>query len=292
MSIPRLELQAAVLSARLSTVVIKEHDYRIDSTYLWTDSSTVFQWIRGESKRHPAFIANRVGEILDTTETSQWNHCPGALNPADDGSRGLPVTAITSESRWLNGPVFLTLSEEKWPKGNSKLESSSQQKQETSAYSASQAQTSKEEFISLTKYSSLTRLLRVTAYSFRFVYNCRCRRTDRQSGRLLVEELERAQKFWIGNAQVKSFPQEIATLKRNQQVSPKSRLASLSPFLDGDEIVRVGGRIERADIPFSSRHPIVLSPDNELSRLIVMDCHEKLRHEGVEHVRNELRRQY
>ena len=208
LSIPRLELQAAVLSARLSTVVIKEHDYRIDSTYLWTDSSTVFQWIRGESKRHPAFIANRVGEILDTTETSQWNHCPGALNPADDGSRGLPVTAITSESRWLNGPVFLTLSEEKWPKGNSKLESSSQQKQETSAYRASQAQTSKEEFISLAKYSTLTRLLRVTAYSFRFVYNCRCRRTDRQSGPLLVEELERAQKLWIGNAQVKSFPQE------------------------------------------------------------------------------------
>ena len=107
-----------------------------------------------------------------------------------------------------------------------------------------------------------------------------------------MEELERAQKFWIGAAQVKSFPQEIANLKRNQQVSPKSTLASLSPFLDGDEIVRVGGRIERADIPFSSRHPIVLSPDNELSRLIVMDCHEKLRHEGVEHVRNELRRQY
>ena len=107
-----------------------------------------------------------------------------------------------------------------------------------------------------------------------------------------MEELERAQKLWTGAAQVKSFPKEIATLKRNQQVSPKSRLASLSPFLDGDEIVRVGGRIERADIPFSSRHPIVLSPDNELSRLIVMDCHEKLRHEGVEHVRNELRRQY
>lgn len=91
---------------------------------------------------------------------------------------------------------------------------------------------------------------------------------------------------------MKSFPQKIATLKRNQQVSPKSRLASLSPFLDGDEIGRVGGRIERADIPFSSRHPNVLSPNNELSRLIVMDCHERLRHEGVEHVRNELRRQY
>ena len=72
----------------------------------------------------------------------------------------------------------------------------------------------------------------------------------------------------------------------------KSRLAFLSSFLNGDEIVCVGGRIKRAGIPFSSRHPIVLSPDNELSHLIVMDCHERLRHEGVEHVQNELRRQY
>ena len=122
LSIRKLELQAAVLSARLSLVVIKEHDYVIDSTYFWTDSSTVFQWIRGVSKRHPAFIANRIGEILDSTDPCEWNHCPGLLNPADDGSRGLPVTSITSSSGWLNGPAFLLLPEEKWPKGISTLE--------------------------------------------------------------------------------------------------------------------------------------------------------------------------
>ena len=121
LSIPKLELQVAVLSARLSLVVIKEHDYVIDSTYFWTDSSTVF-WIRGVSKRHPAFIANRIGEILDSTDPCQWNHWPGLLNPADDGSRGLPVISITSSSRWLNGHAFLLLPEEKWPKGISMLE--------------------------------------------------------------------------------------------------------------------------------------------------------------------------
>ena len=71
LSIPKRELQAAVLSARLSLVVIKEHDYITDSTYLWPDSSTVFQWIRGVSKRHPAFIANRIGKILDSTDPGQ-----------------------------------------------------------------------------------------------------------------------------------------------------------------------------------------------------------------------------
>ena len=66
--------------------------------------------------------------------------------------------------------------------------------------------------------------------------------------------------------------------KRNQQISHtcKSRLASLlSPFIDGGETVRVGGRIDRADISLSSRHLIVLSPDHKLSRLIIIDCHEK-----------------
>ena len=103
-------------------MVVKEHDYIIDSTYFWTDSSTVFQWICGVSKRHPAFIANQIGEILDSTDPCQWNHCPGPLNPADDGSRGLSVTSITSGSRWLNGLAFLLLPEEKWQKGNSTLE--------------------------------------------------------------------------------------------------------------------------------------------------------------------------
>lgn len=61
--------------------------------------------------------------------------------------------------------------------------------------------------------------------------------------------------------------------KINQQISHtcKSRLASLlSPFLDG-----VGGRIDRADISLSSRYLIVSSPDHKLSRLIIIDCHEK-----------------
>ena len=295
LSIPKLELQAAVLSARLSLVVIKEHDYIIDSTYFWTDSSTVFQWIRGVSKRHPAFIANRIGEILDSTDPCQWNHCPGLLNPADDGSRGLPVTSITSGSRWLN--AFLLLPEEKWPKGNLTLEHHKQTiddpyAQDTTVTWIGAVKDSKNKYFSPTKYSSLTKFLRVTAYLKRFIYNSRHLKSERRVGTLLVEEIEQARKFWIHATQAESFPQEVTALKSKQHVSSKSKLISLSPFLDEHGIVRVGGRIERADIPFCSRHPIVLSPDQEFTRLIIMNCHERLKHEGVDHVRNELRQQY
>ena len=202
LSIPKLELQAAVLSARLSLVVIKEHDYIIDSTYFWTDSSSVFQWIRGVCKRHPAFIANRIGEILDSTDPCQWNHCPGLLNPADDGSRGLPVNSVASGSRWLNGPAFLLLPEEKWPKGNSTLEPPKQyiddpQTQEKAVTCIDEVKDMKNqiEHFSPAKYSSLTKFLRVTAYLSRFIYNCRHSKSERRVGTLLVEEIEQARKF-------------------------------------------------------------------------------------------------
>ena len=257
LSIPKLELQAAVLSARLSLVVIKEHDYIIDSTYFWTDSSTVFQWILGVSKRHPAFIANRIGEILDSTDPCQWNHCPGMLNPADDGSRGLPVTSITSGNRWLNGPAFLLLPEEKWPKGNSTLEPPKQyvddpQTQETTVTCIGKVKDTKNqiEHFSPASYSSLTKFLKVTAYLSRFIYNCRHSKSERGVGTLLVEDIEQARKFCVRSTQAESFPQEVAALELKQHVSSKSRLVSLSPFLDEQGIVRAGGRIERADIPF------------------------------------------
>ena len=99
LSIPRLELQAAVLSVRLAIMIQKEHDYEISSTHYWSDSSAVIGRIRGESKRHPAFTANRLSEILDASEPQQWRHCPGKLNPADDGSRGLKADAITPNCR-------------------------------------------------------------------------------------------------------------------------------------------------------------------------------------------------
>ena len=258
LSIPKLELQA-VLSARLSLVVIKEHDYIIDSTYFCTDSSTVFQWIRGVSKRHPAFIANRIGEILDSIDLCQWNHCPGLLNPADHSSRGLPVTSIKSGSSWLNGPAVLPLPEEKWPKGNSTLEPPKQtvdgpQAQETTVTWIGAVKDTKNECFSPAKYSSLTKFLRVTAYLTRFIYNCRHSKSERRIGTLLVEEIEQARTFWIRNAQAESFPQEVTALMPKQLVSSKSKLVSLSPFLDEHGIIRAGGRIQRAEIPFCTRH--------------------------------------
>ena len=64
------EFSAAALSPCYG-VIGKEHDYEVSSTYYWSDSSAVIGQIRGESKRHPAFTANRLSKILDTSESQQ-----------------------------------------------------------------------------------------------------------------------------------------------------------------------------------------------------------------------------
>ena len=67
LSIPRIELQAAVYSVRLRTLIDQEHDLQIDSVTHWTDSVTVLQWLHSADKRQNVFVANRAAEILENS---------------------------------------------------------------------------------------------------------------------------------------------------------------------------------------------------------------------------------
>ena len=68
----------------------------------------------------------------------------------------------------------------------------------------------------------------------------------------------------------------------------KSRLKTLTPFLDKSCILRVGGRIDRGAVCYDVKHPMIIPQDHKLCRLVIMDCYKKLNHEETEHVRNEL----
>ncbi|GFW02566.1 integrase catalytic domain-containing protein [Trichonephila clavipes] len=71
LSLPRLELMGALLSARLCCKVKHEK-----SCFFHTDSSIVCHWIHGESFRFKPFVKNRIEEIQKLTEPSKWHHCP------------------------------------------------------------------------------------------------------------------------------------------------------------------------------------------------------------------------
>ena len=79
-SIPRLELQAAVLATRMFKMLREELELNIFRTYLWTDSEIVLHYLRNEKRRLQTFVANRVEEIKEHTLVEDWHHVPGSLN--------------------------------------------------------------------------------------------------------------------------------------------------------------------------------------------------------------------
>ena len=105
-TIPRLELTAAVLSVKMSIFLKEELGLEIDQEYFWTDSRVVLGYINNEARRFHVFVANRVQKIRDNTKPEQWFHVSSENNPADHASRGLSVHDIVN-SNWLNGPSFL-----------------------------------------------------------------------------------------------------------------------------------------------------------------------------------------
>ena len=104
--IPRLELQAAVMALRLKKTIVKEHESKIRSCNLCTDTTTVLQWIHSSHRKQQVFVAKRVAETLDAADVSESNHVIGINNLADIRTRAINVDHF-KRSEWLTGSAWL-----------------------------------------------------------------------------------------------------------------------------------------------------------------------------------------
>ena len=170
-SIPRLELMAAVLGVRLAETVSEKLEIPLGQHTLWTDSMDVIYWIQGHSRRLKPFVANRVAEIQRKSDPVQWRHVPGEQNPADDATRGLDLKNLSAESRWFQGPTFLHEGESSWPSGSRLLLSdcSEEGKQELAKINLTFQCKQSLPLFDIQRFSSWRRLLGVTAWILRFI---------------------------------------------------------------------------------------------------------------------------
>ena len=181
MSIPRLELSAAVMGLRLAQSVPKVLQMPIGRAIFWSDSTNTLWWIRGNGRRFKPFVANRVGEIQAHTDPFQWRYVPTSLNPADLCTRGSSATRLAENTLWWDGPSFLKESEELWPRNKVESNSSTDEELKRSAnknevpivLSSITTKLTEEDWrLKPTRFSSWTRLTRIHAWILRFVQNC------------------------------------------------------------------------------------------------------------------------
>ena len=109
---------------------------------------------------------------------------------------------------------------------------------------------------------------------------------------LSAEELREAERLVVGQVQKEAFSQEISALKNGGTISSSSSLLQLTPQLDPDDLLRVGGRLANAPLAEVSRHPLILPRDNRITTLIIDAIHQQLMHAGADHVLNELRQTF
>ncbi|XP_058456942.1 uncharacterized protein LOC131434295 [Malaya genurostris] len=114
-TLPRLELCAADLAAKLHNCVVHALSLNVTSSDFWSDSMVTLQWLKSEPSTWKTFVANRVSEIQSLTQGSSWHHVAGKQNPADLVSRGVEVDDFLSNKLWTNGPDWLVLPENQWP---------------------------------------------------------------------------------------------------------------------------------------------------------------------------------
>jgi len=115
----------------------------------------------------------------------------------------------------------------------------------------------------LDKFASYSRLLRVMAYCFRFLPDCK------NVGGLTAEEIVKAEIRVFKILQSSRFAEEIKKLKNNSPIN-KDTLANLNPFLDENGLVRVGGRLQNSQLSFGQKHPVIL-PNRHSDRIIRED---------------------
>lgn len=283
-SIPRLELCAALTGAQLAATLRKELTIKIDQELYWTDSTTVLTWLQSDSCNYKVFVGTRVAEIQDLTDPKAWRYINSELNPADDITRGLTLSKLTTQSRWNQGPQFLTQPVSIWPKQPLDAVGDDIQEHRSSTFCGALS-SSQTDVPDISQYNSLQDLIKATAI---YLHGA----ADKSE--LSADDYTQAEQELLRRSQVESFPEETAQLQLGKPVSHSSRLLTLAPEYDHKaKLVRVGGRLRRCNhLDSNTVHPIVLDPSHPLVKLLIQHYDNILSHPGPERVFAELRRKY
>ena len=292
-TIPRLELLAALLLSRLMTSVTQALQPRLQlrPPQYYSDSQVVLYWIKGDRKEWKPFVQNRVKEIRRLAPPGQWHYCVSEENPADLPSRGTNSQQLHNGELWLHGPKWLK--EHTTPDTNldvfdmpdeCMVEHKQEQRDTHTLFTVSRINISS--VVEPTRFSSMRRLLRVTAQTLRCIHIWKSKAMKTKSETtdpvVMPSDIQVAEQMWIADVQ---------SLLADDPKFPSWR-QEFGLFSDAHGLWRCGGRLGKANFPFDTKHPILLYQQHHFTTLVVEDAHSRVKHSGVKETLTELRARY
>ncbi|XP_064622006.1 uncharacterized protein LOC135484434 [Lineus longissimus] len=285
LTIPHAELMAALLRARLLNFVTNslKKQLAIKESMLWLDSQIVLHWLSSD-KKMTCFVHNRITEIKACDVITEFRYCPTDDNPSDLVSRGVSAENLSKNNLWWTGPDWLKTGD--W----STCEIGQPDVQTVLAAIANEeaintvnvnnvacqpaAPCGIMHILDSERYSSLRRLLRISALVLRFINNLKSKKENRLHPELNASEKNEAEQRWIRDTQTYYYREEMKNLKmKAEKLGTLARQLRL--FIDNDGILRVDGRLHNAPMQYTMKFPILIPPKSRLATLIILDCYAK-----------------
>ncbi|XP_026747883.1 uncharacterized protein LOC113508909 [Trichoplusia ni] len=286
-SLPRLELCGALLLSRLLKQIQQAMRIPTSNIYAWTDSTIVLAWLSGDPHKWKTFVANRVVEIAENVNNNRWFHVSSEDNPADIGSRGMLLVDLKKSDLWWKGPAWLSETEIRLKQECAATELESKKDKIQANLKMDIEEGLKSQF---KEFANLQELIKVITYCRRFLNFKRSLENTEKD--FTTKELERSLLKCIELVQQEEFKEDIERLKSNKALKGESKIKTLNPYLDGDGILRVGGRLRNANLEEQVKHPIIIGNKNYLVPLIIADAHARTLHGGVQLMLNYISSKY
>ena len=279
LTVPKAELMAVTIGVRLL-----HHLYAnvlsCVSAVVWTDSQTVLHWLTGGGPRGQVFIRNRLQEIRNLTcdiPKVQFRYVRTEENPADLPSRGGSFRSLKT-AKWLSGPAFLTAPCD-WPTEMVVL---------SMVTVGAEVADDRPRALVLDpeEAESLDHLVRVCAWTRRYIHNRLNSRGPRKSGPLGPQEERDAFNVLLRREQRKAYAGEYDTLHRGGQVPISSSIAHLRPYFCNQQgLILVHPRTQEDGLP-------LLPKKSKLTHLFIRQIHTRFLHPGPHATLAEVRTGY
>ncbi|GFV13712.1 integrase catalytic domain-containing protein [Trichonephila clavipes] len=244
-TIPRLELMACCIGARLAHSVQESLNITEMETVFWRDSMVALYSLR-EKGGWSVLVSNRIKEIKNLFPNSEWRHVPGKIDPADLISRGCSPSHLV-DSHWWEGPLWLVESPDTWPITKLPDYNTSEISLERKKVRLCNLNLSEEMLPWYArKFSKFYSIVRLVAWVLRLLNNVRSRISDRKKGELSLDESESAEIQLIRSVQAQWFTDE-------------KLISNLSVFRDDDNIIRGKMRITERIYAANFLSPILIA---------------------------------
>lgn len=295
-TLPRCELLAAKF---LSTMVyeLKEFMDLADDfpCKLFGDSMVALYWIKGNPANWKVFVSNAVATIRKFSTPEQWYHVPGLENPADLLTRPKSPTEILEHKPWLNGPDFAYTDDiPPQPEFYALTEDAASEFKVKPGEELIGALIIKDRDphpvgMLMESISDVRKVLRIIV---RFKRAARARNLKMLFAKqaITLGDMVAGADELMKHVQRKEFSEELKALRKGENVSSKSRIRDLNPFLDGG-LIKARGRIQciNREGEDSWKQPIVISNDGIIIPAVIRFIHEDKDHATTDTIHSLMR---